>query len=64
MSIIIILIFAWFLTLFHLDTIIISGLNEVIGTNWSTNVYWLIVVIIAIIAFLFEYIIKNKQKKD
>lgn len=49
------LVFAWFLTWFDLDTILISGLNEILGTDFSTNVYWLIAFIIAIVGTIITY---------
>lgn len=57
-----VLIFAWFLTCFNLDKILVSGINEVFGTDYSTNVYWLIVVIIAIIIKIVEYVNERKNK--
>ncbi len=59
MSILGILIFAWFLTLFNLDTILITAVNEVLGTNYSTNVYWLVAFLIAIIVAIIEAIINH-----
>lgn len=64
MSIICTLIFAWILTWFDLDTILISGVNEVLGTDYSTNVYWLIAFITAILATVIEVVIKKCRKKD
>ena len=47
-----VLILGWFLTLFHIDTLLASGLNEVFKTEFTTNVYWLIVIALAIIVFI------------
>ena len=44
------------LTLFDLDEILITAINEVFGTNYSTSVYWLIVVVIGIIGSFIELI--------
>lgn len=60
MSIIGTLILAWFLTLFNLDTILITAVNEVLGTNYSTNVYWLVAFLIAIIVAVIETIVSHK----
>ena len=57
MSIIIgILIFSWFLTWFKLDTILVTAVNEILGTNYSTNVYWLVAFLIAVIGTAIEMI--------
>lgn len=49
-----VLILAWFLTLFNVDTLFVSGLNEFLGTNYSTNVYWLAAIVIAVIICIVE----------
>ena len=55
-----VLIFAFILKCFEFDRILISGLNEVLGTSYTTNVYWLIAFVIAIITFIGEFFSKNK----
>ena len=62
MSIIGTLILAWFLTLFDLDTILVSAINEVLGTNYSTSVYWLAAVVIAVIGIFIELIVRKVKK--
>lgn len=65
MSIVGALIFAWFLSLFNLDTILVSGINEVFGTDYSTNIYWLTAFVIGITATIIELIVKKfKSKKS
>lgn len=49
MSIIGSLIIAWILTHFGLDTILVSAINEILGKDYSNNVYWLIAAIIGVI---------------
>ena len=55
-----VLIFAFILKCFEMDIILISALNEVLGTNYTTNVYWLIAFVIAFITFIGEFFSKNK----
>lgn len=50
------LIVAWFLTLFSLDNLIITGINEIFNTNFTVSVYWLIAFIIAAIVCIVENI--------
>lgn len=47
-----VLILGWFLTLFNVDTLLVSGLNELLGTSFSTNIYWLIIIVIALIVYI------------
>lgn len=63
MSIIGTLFFAWFLTLFNLDTILIAAVNEIFGTNYSTNVYWLTAFLIAVIGTPIEMAVRHNSKK-
>lgn len=55
-----VLIFAFILKCFEMDTILMSGMNEVLGTNYSTNVYWLIAFVVTFITFIVESFSKNK----
>lgn len=43
------LITAWFLSLFDLDETLINAINEILNTQYSTNVYWLSFFIIGLI---------------
>lgn len=62
MSIIGTLILAWVLTWFNLDTILVSAVNEVLGTTYSTSVYWLVAVVIAVIGTLIELMVRKSKK--
>ena len=67
MSILFALIIAWLLTCFNMDEILIAGTNEILGTDFSTNVYWLIAFIIGVIMTIIELILRvisRKQHKD
>ena len=61
MALISTLIFAWILSCFEMDSILISALNEVIGSNYSNNVYWLLAFIIGSIGTILEFITRNKK---
>lgn len=54
MSIVGTLIFAWFLTLFELDEILIKAVNELFGKNYSTAVYWFGAFVIGVILSIIE----------
>lgn len=56
-----VLIFAFILKCFEMDKVLISGLNEVLSTNYSTDVYWLIAFIIAIVVGIIELYANNKR---
>jgi TM2 domain-containing membrane protein YozV len=43
------LLLAWFLSLFNLDRTLIGAWNEVNHTTYTTNVYWLTVVLICVL---------------
>ena len=59
MSIISALALAWFLTLFNLDVTLVSAINEVLGTTYSTNVYWLVAFVIGVIGFIIELLARK-----
>ena len=59
MSIIGTLILAWILTWFDLDKIIVGAINELLGKDYSTKVYWLAALIIGIIGSLIELILNK-----
>lgn len=52
------MIIAWILTWFSLDDLIITGINEILNTNFTVAVYWLVVFIISAIIKIFENIKK------
>ena len=56
-----ILIFAFVLSCFEMDTVLMAGLNEILNSHYSTNVYWLIVFVIATIAGLIELYHNSKR---
>ena len=67
MSILFALIIAGLLTCFNMDEILIAGTNEILGTDFSTNVYWLIAFIISVIIALIKLILRiraRNQHKD
>ena len=43
------LFIAWILTLFDLDNLIITGINEIFNTNFTVAVYWLVAFIVAVL---------------
>ena len=46
------LIVAWILTWFSLDNLIISGINEILNTDFTVAVYWLIAFIIGATVYI------------
>ncbi|MBR3152384.1 MAG: hypothetical protein IKF52_02060 [Clostridia bacterium] len=54
------LICALILALFNFDNILIAGFNEVVGTHYTKNVYWLVAFIIGLIVEIIRA--KNKKK--
>lgn len=48
------LILAWILTWFDLDTILINAMNEILNTDFTTAVYWLLFFIIGLTVKLKE----------
>ena len=56
-----VLIFAFILKCFGMDTTLISALNEVLGTHYSPKVFWLITFVIAIIVGIIELFINKKN---
>lgn len=54
MSIINALLIAWFLTLFDVDRVVVTSINEIFETSYSTNIYWLIAFIIGAIGYFKE----------
>jgi len=64
MSILGTLLFAWFLTLFDLDTILVGAVNELFGTNYSNNLYWFIAFIIAVIGTAIEVLIRRHSRRN
>ena len=40
---------AWLMSWFDLDEILIKATNEVLGTNYSTAVYWLVAFALGVI---------------
>lgn len=49
---IITLVFAWILTWFDLDKIIMDGINQILNKSYTTAVYWLIFFIVGLILFI------------
>lgn len=43
------LIIAWILTWFDIDQIVVNAINQILNTDYTTVVYWLIAVVIGII---------------
>ena len=57
-----VLVFAFILSCFGVDNVLMSALNEVLNTHYSNNVFWLFVFILAILVGVIELVI-NKTKK-
>ena len=43
------LIIAWILTWFDIDQIVVNAINQILNTDYTTAVYWLIGIVIGII---------------
>ena len=56
MSIISILLFALFLTLFDLDEILVKAINEIFNKNFSTSIYWLAAFIIGLVITFIDFL--------
>lgn len=50
------LIIAWILTWFSLDDLLITGINEIYGTNYTVAVYWVIAFVIGAIVYILNKI--------
>ena len=50
------LIVAWILTWFSIDDLIISGINEILNTDFTVAVFWLIAFIIGAIVYIVDKI--------
>ena len=46
---IIALILAWILTLFKLDKLFVSAINQIFNTDYTTAIYWLLFLVIGIL---------------
>lgn len=50
------MILAWILSLFNLDNILIDAINQILNTNYTTAVYWLLFFVVGLIAtFIKKY---------
>jgi len=58
-----VLIVAFILNCFGMDAILISALNEVLGTHYSNNVFWLIAFVLAIVVGIIELVINKIKRK-
>ena len=48
------LILAWILTWFDIDNLIISGINELFKTDFTTAIYWLFFFVLGLIQMIFK----------
>lgn len=55
------MILAWILSLFNLDNILIDAINQILNTNYTTAVYWLLFFVVGLIATLIK---KYKGEKN
>ena len=47
---------AWILTWFNLDNLLITGINEILNTNYTVAIYWLIALVIGAIVYIISEI--------
>lgn len=57
-----ILIIGWILTWFQLDNILIDAINQILNTNFTTAIYWLIFFIIGLFVMIIKKIKKVSDK--
>lgn len=50
------LVIAWILTWFNLDNLLITGINEILNTNYTVAIYWLIALVIGAIVYIISEI--------
>ena len=55
------MILAWILTWFNLDNILVNAINQILNTDYTTAIYWLLFFIIGIIVMMFK---KQKRGKS
>lgn len=48
------MILAWILSLFNLDNILIDAINQILNTNYTTAVYWLLFFVVGLIATIIK----------
>lgn len=48
------MIVAWILTWFNLDNILVNAINQILNTDYTTAIYWLLFFIIGIIVMMFK----------
>lgn len=48
------MILAWILSLFNLDNILIDAINQILNTNYTTVVYWLLFFVVGLIVTLIK----------
>lgn len=46
------MILAWILTWFKLDDILVIAINQILNTNYTTAIYWLLFFVIGLIVML------------
>lgn len=48
------MILAWILTWFKLDEILVTAINQILNTNYTTAIYWLLFFIVGLIVMLIK----------
>ena len=48
------MILAWILSLFNLDNILVEAINQILNTNYTTAIYWLLFFVIGLIATIIK----------
>ena len=48
------MILAWILSWFNLDNILVDAINQILNTNYTTAVYWLLFLVIGLIATIIK----------
>lgn len=48
------MLLAWILTCFNLDNILVEAINQILNTNYTTAIYWLVFFVIGLIVTLIK----------